>query len=902
MARRLVNTTLKNMKDTFTFELWDMESVAANLDHTVEFDVNGFEIDWRGSEKDSPFMASTCKFNMYLTNAQRSAIMPVVFDGDEFQLCVCIKKGGSVWWAGMVHAEQVTEVIEDGTIAVSFSASDGLGMLNNIDWKDDNGDRYNGEIRARDAIWGVLKRLPHMPLMQTGAAALVEHSLIQPITGNSTLDFSFGPVGGNYYGVLDHLYISPDTFYYSNNVEESAVTTRRFGSMDRFNPDDFSESGKVLTDIMTSLGTTICFADGAWHVFDKTERFYAAHDDAPPRIEYYVTQSMELDTYGNYTSSVVDSKYDRGALAGVDSSFLNNPQYYFAKGAAIKGSHPVRGVTQKHVNAGSDLLYANGIGYFDEINRANWEIGEGLNTPLIRQSRPSRYNTAATDGKKYGGQFKSGFDASMTWDGVYNTRLRNRHITGIQIPNGNNEGEVRIHIAGNCDYTHRDLLTGAPSNGPWGTLGIFRQRVEIYDGTYWYRLSRPVRTITHSTAGVAYGNDIDGSGAGTYYPKFYTNTYDWIRDDESEYADAWLMIPLGANNSILEGGTASRYLQTDYPDTEFFTPPLTKVKTGEDNILEKDNDRTHYVWRHDFVYEMPAASGTIEELKMSKPNLQEWNGSTGPNRLNSSSTAGLPLGHDQGAPSYSTAIDSSTTGLGNKPNAIRLFQLSGCEVFFGDGTQNYDQVGVATPDVPQGKEIMNLQNTRLGASFVNFGGSTNGRYRVSDYQNLTSREDNIRWRRPYDPTFIKESSPEMVANNFLQMRHKVRRTITGELFYNYNSAHNATDQILLPFERLVTDQLDSSARMIVPYDLSYTLRDGRQRFNGYYKTVSAESNIAGTTEDQIDESRGPNPPVGNLEKPSGTETDAIAMESGGTSTGGDGGTFGDIFPIFIKRF
>lgn len=142
----------------------------------------------------------------------------------------------------------------------------------------------------------------------------------------------------------------------------------------------------------------------------------------------------------------------------------------------------------------------------------------------------------------------------------------------------------------------------------------------------------------------------------------------------------------------------------------------------------------------------------------------------------------------------------------------------------------------------------------------------------------------------------------MVANNFLQMRHKVRRTITGELFYNYNSAHNATDQILLPFERLVTDQLDSSARMIVPYDLSYTLRDGRQRFNGYYKTVSAESNIAGTTEDQIDESRGPNPPVGNLEKPSGTETDAIAMESGGTSTGGDGGTFGDIFPIFIKRF
>ena len=54
MARRLVNTTLKNQKDTFRFELWDMDSSSVDLDYVVEFDVAGFTIDWKGSDKDSP--------------------------------------------------------------------------------------------------------------------------------------------------------------------------------------------------------------------------------------------------------------------------------------------------------------------------------------------------------------------------------------------------------------------------------------------------------------------------------------------------------------------------------------------------------------------------------------------------------------------------------------------------------------------------------------------------------------------------------------------------------------------------------------------------------------------------------------------------------------------------------
>ena len=66
MARRLVNTTIKNQKDTFEFELWDMESDANDLDHTVEFDVNGFEITWVGDTEDTPVMGSTMDWTMFL--------------------------------------------------------------------------------------------------------------------------------------------------------------------------------------------------------------------------------------------------------------------------------------------------------------------------------------------------------------------------------------------------------------------------------------------------------------------------------------------------------------------------------------------------------------------------------------------------------------------------------------------------------------------------------------------------------------------------------------------------------------------------------------------------------------------------------------------------------------------
>ena len=886
-----------------------MDSAASDLDHVVEFDVEGFELKWKGGAGDTPIMGSTMKWSMYLTEAQRSAIMPVVFSDTEFRMCVRVKQGNNVFWCGVVHAEGTSEVIGDGIITVSLQASDGLGMLKNIDWTDDSGGRYTGKVKVRDAVWYAIRKLPHISLLGgTGTAVLQEHSINRPITQAASEIFLHGPIGGQYYGVMDYMKLNPNTFYYSNSEDTRAVGGKGFGSRDKFNPEDFTSSNLVLKDIMSSLGTTICFAEGRFHVWDKTQQFMTAHDDTYKSIEWYVTSSNNLDNFGaladsNYTAT----KYDKGALAYAGSvAYRDFPRYDFARGAATKAQHSVRGVTQEHKRAGSDLIYANGIGYMDAASVGFTD--DGFNSPLIELRRKDAQNDLDTDSSPsdpFKGFFTDG--TATTYDGLFNTRNRERSITDIQIPDGDNDGDFRLHLSGNANYSKNNVSGNASA---YGNLAIYKQRVEVFNGTNWYRLSRPVRTLRYDSDGNDADVNIDGSGAGRYSAKLWENHYSWIEDTDIRYADAWLDIPLGANNSIIEDGSTSKFLQQDYPDVSagagFYTPPLTKLKSGDnDNTLEKDTGRDVYIWRHDYQYEMPASSGNIQQIKIQQPVIEEWSGVDGPNLLYDSSGNTLDIGTNYLNPTYRTdSTSGASDGYGKKPNSLRFFQLSGVELFFGDGTQEFDQNCVAFPTTPRGREIMNLKTTRLGASFVNTGNSTHGRYLASDYTDPSTDEDNLKFARPYDGTFKKESLAEMVTTNMLELRGKVRKTINYASTLAFENV-SYEDQRLYPFSRLVTDTLDSTTSMIIPYSLSYSLGQGEQRVEAWIKPASAEANIGSTNETEDNSSRGPLPSLGNFEKPSGVDLSDFTFaeatdDTGGTGTG-NGGKFGDLFPMFIRR-
>lgn len=907
MARRLINTPLKNYNDEFTFELWDMESDSVDLNHVVEFNEEGFDINWKGGLKaDQAIMGSKCDFTMFLNEAVRSVIMPIAFSSKEFSLCVAIRKGGAFWWGGQVHAESISELIDDGTIAVSMTASDGLGMLSSIDWRDENGDKVGTKVSARDCIWYALRQIPWTRLMATGSVVMVEHEITRPVTTASSEVFAHTATDGNSYGTLDYLHLNGETFYQSSSSEEAVIFGQEFGSMRNFNPITFTDSRLVVKDIMVSLGATICFAEGSFHIFDRTRAIVLTDITSEDTIHWYKTEDHLLDAYGtkvatNFNKPLRGAFSESGTTAYLGSSSPNNA---FRKGAVRKGLYPYRGATQVHTKAGSDLLYANGKGYYDEGNgRSVWHSIDGLSTPMYVGRR---YGTNGNSGRfsqtSFGKDFPSVNNDSggQGLYGMYSRFGRSELIEGINIANGTNEGQIRIHMAGRVAYSRLEM---SGEVNTWGTLMIYKTRVEAtaIDGTV-YRLSRPVRTLRYDSQGNDADCDITGSGAGRYACKLWEGVYEWLPDTDPLYSHAFLDIPLGAFEPILEEGTCTKFMQTDYPSLDIYSPPLTKVESGSDNTLTKttDEERSDFNWRHDFVYEMPATSASIEALRISDPVLEEWSSLTGPNTLFDSSGTARDLGYNTGLPTYRSAgFNGDSLRRADDPNSVDMFELSGLEIFVGDGTNEYDTTTQFFPTSPNGQDTINVNGTRIGATFLNTGKSTHGRYLTSTFLDPTTTEDNMKFIRGWDPVTKFVSASELVVHNVMQARGVTRQVIQGESFARYGQEN----EIFYPYDRILTNQLNTQTERYAVMDCNYSLYEGSQKLTCVVAPNTAEENIGGTTEEQDTNTRGPSRGPGAVKPDNSDLFDFVVAESqtgGGVVTGG--GKFGDLFPMFINRY
>ena len=174
MARRLVKTDFKSVDPAIDWrlEIWDLAVNSADLDYAVEMNLPGFEIQWVGDEASSldPFLSSSCSFTLSLTEQQRGAIMSRVYGSSEFSLAVRVVKvnvnlsTSNVYWVGQLHPEETTEVVEDGYITVDFKASDGLAQLDFIDFKETNGEAYEGKYSATSYIHKILLKTPTVAL------------------------------------------------------------------------------------------------------------------------------------------------------------------------------------------------------------------------------------------------------------------------------------------------------------------------------------------------------------------------------------------------------------------------------------------------------------------------------------------------------------------------------------------------------------------------------------------------------------------------------------------------------------------------------------------------------------------------------------------------------------------
>lgn len=850
MARRLVNTEFKSADSTsWTLEIWDLAVNSADLDYTVEMNLPGFKIQWLGDEASSldPLLPSSCSFTLSLTEEQRGAIMSRVYGSSEFSLAVKVKKAGAAYWVGQIHPEETTEVIEDGYITVDFMASDGLAQLENIDFKQEDGEVYIEKYSAASYIQKILMKVPTYELWYNdsgvGSVFMYEHFLNRPVIQDDSFAFSHSGNDGVTRGVLDYLHLDPITWYLKD--QDPGVVGDEFLRYPTSRKDGFVSCLTVLSDILSSLGATICFSKGNWRIFDR----------------------CYLDSTTASLSSAQVIQYARKQDGTLEAAFFNESidlnvdltTSEFDRGIVRRAIHPLGGASQVHKNSGSDLMYGSGVGYSVQGLPVYFFEHENDTFPTSNTSDPSGIHNFAG---------VSPVSSSMTYN-------------GLSIPNGNNDGVIRLHFSGNCDYLH--VINGI------GSLAILSFKFQLTDSDgIDYRLKRRVRTLRYSSTGVAFGVNVVNSSI-DYYPKFYeSDYYEWVASDESGYGEAQVDLMLGADPSLLSDGVGSteQFLTVDFPSFAFNTPPNTKLDPsnagGNVLLIDPDVSKRRFIYRFDQELSTPDASNTIVGVTMDSMWLTEWRPNAGPNVLYNSSGVALPLGTDVSVPSYRTESKiNANDGVflftnDYKPMTIDLFRLSGFELFNGDGTTSFDNRTLFLPTNSFGSEIYSLKETSLGGGFRNTGDYVQGRFLASSFSDAAHREDNFKMSTAWDSTDVVNRMNERTTKNLMQIRDRTRQVVEGSLF---SYATNAS--IVEPWQRLVSSKLSGDVETFVPHRTSLAFDQLRQNLT-MMMVRGTSSTITGTV-DSADQGKGGRPANGGF-RPGG---DVAAVFGKTLSVSGD---------------
>jgi len=895
MARRIVDTKYKAVDGTsWSIEIWDLYSSLSDRDLKVEMMDPGFNLNWNGDENSvlQPLLGSACSLSLSLTEYQRGILMPLVYSQEEFRLALLLRKQNQVYWVGQIHTEECVELVTDGYTTIDIKASDGLAQLENIDFKDANGDPYEDRHRVRDWVYRILLKVPSVNLWysqyQVGSVFAYEHHLNTPVLSGDNYQFNYTGDDGNVRGVLDYIWVDPSCWYLP--PPEKSLIGDEFKRYPTTKRDGFVSCKTVLMDIMAALGATICFSDGAWRIFDRTYLFSESSSLTSSNvIQYTATQN------GSLSAGIFQEQID----VDLDASSSN-----FFRGAVRKGLHPFAAASQTHKNAGSDLIYASGLNYSVPPNRPilefksaaaiEWPVGSNANIRPLLSFTPQEddlfpYTNTPTI---------NDLDYMSSSSGIFNfaglAPIGSPSMGDLQLPNGQAGGQIRINIAARAIYktvgysgdTINDYV-----NRP-GSMAILSFRFSVTDNTgVKHYLRRRVRTVNRYTSGQEVEvpingsytnpgvNDPDFGQAWHYKPKYYeSDYYEWVLDGQGFTTDqAYVDIMMGGDPSVLESGTSEPFGTVEWPGTALYTPPLTKIDSNapNDGELKTDNDdsRRDFEIRFDHAIFLPDNSATIESCEMESMWIAEHDANGGPGAARSSSGAYYPLPSVLvKAPSYrteTTALDNDgvfNTTYFNHPRSLQYFSLKELEIYAGDGSSNYDNVNTFVPTTVYGNESYVSPSVVSGGGNINLSGNQYpvGRYAVKSYSQSANTNTSLFFKMStqWDSSDLADRMTHRVNKNVMQIRHRVREVIEGSLF-----SSTANGVILEPWQRLVTKKLKGNAiETFVPFRVSLEFKQAEQNLT----LIKCRSELATLPGEAVDEDvRKGNKPFGGTSNPIG---------------------------------
>lgn len=285
---------------TWTVESYDL--LESSYYRTVDLAAPGFSLNYQtNTDSYKPVMGSSLSMSLILDEEQ-AAVLETAMLVREGNLQVVLRKEGEnqPFWYGYALPETYTLELTDGKAFCDISFTDGLGILDNINWVQPDGTPYEGKVTAIEAIASCLKGLPSFDLWMgdTNVTPLNQQVWCsvygdpQVMRDEAVYDNNDVELIGGYpewlfevESGLNQIWFKAETM---NKAHEEHIKKHQFSA------EKLPNCRYVLEAVLRSMGLSICLYDGKWFIFNQPEMLV---DSYPKGTHFY---------YNDGTVSIVD--------------------------------------------------------------------------------------------------------------------------------------------------------------------------------------------------------------------------------------------------------------------------------------------------------------------------------------------------------------------------------------------------------------------------------------------------------------------------------------------------------------------------------------------------------------------------------------------------------------------
>lgn len=171
MGARLTNTHVSKFRGlTYDVELHDNAYSGTPIEYKLRGD--GFQLRYQGNnDRFNPIIGSKVTIGIVVENAEIDAVIDDLIGAADFRFFLKIKRTNQLYWAGHILVEQFSRENQYYPYTFTLTASDGLGILADADYKDDN-KPYVGRISIIDHFFNCLQETKLLALYEASETLL----------------------------------------------------------------------------------------------------------------------------------------------------------------------------------------------------------------------------------------------------------------------------------------------------------------------------------------------------------------------------------------------------------------------------------------------------------------------------------------------------------------------------------------------------------------------------------------------------------------------------------------------------------------------------------------------------------------------------------------------------------